>query len=214
MAFRDLTNEKFGRLTVLQHVGKNGTTRHHFLCRCDCGKQRIVDGNSLRNRRTFSCGCWAKEKKTKHGGYIGRKPSPELHTYYTAKDRCNNPRCKDYRNYGGRGIEFRFASFLEFLAEVGERPSPQHSLDRINNDGHYEPGNVRWVLIVTQARNKRTNRMIRIGGTEMCVSEWALRNKLRPNAVFLRLMNGWCEECAVTLPSRSKCTHRSGDQND
>ena len=84
--------------------------------------------------------------------------TPECRAYHAAKSRCNNPKDKAYANYGGRGIEFRFKSFLEFYAHIGPKPSPKHSLDRIRNGGHYELGNVKWSTQREQAINRRTRR--------------------------------------------------------
>lgn len=84
-----------------------------------------------------------------------REANPERHTFSEAQRRCCNPKNKDFDRYGARGIKFRFTSFEQFFAELGPRPSPQHSVDRIDNDGHYEPGNVRWATRSEQQRNRR-----------------------------------------------------------
>jgi hypothetical protein len=94
----------------------------------------------------------------KHSLTTAGKFRSELSAYYEAKYRCTNPKHKAYPYYGGRGIEFRFANIEEFLHEVGPRPSPLHSIDRINNDGHYEPGNVRWATKKEQTHNRRPYR--------------------------------------------------------
>lgn len=85
----------------------------------------------------------------------GKSHTPEYHIYVGARYRCTNPKSEVWKDYGGRGIQFRFVSFEEFLAELGPRPSPEYSLDRINNDGHYEPGNVRWATASEQRNNQR-----------------------------------------------------------
>lgn len=96
------------------------------------------------------------EKRVTHGfGRSGKRRRAEYRAYHHAKNRCNNPKDKGYKYYGGRGIEFRFTSFEEFIAHIGPRPSPKHSLDRIDNDGHYEPGNVRWATKEEQMCNLR-----------------------------------------------------------
>ena len=94
-------------------------------------------------------------------------------TYYKAKDRCSNQSNRQYPRYGGRGIEFRFQSFEDFITCVGLKPSKQHSIDRINNDGHYEVGNVRWATMVEQQRNKSNNRIINYNNVRQPVSAWA-----------------------------------------
>lgn len=85
----------------------------------------------------------------------GMRYTSEYNAYYNARRRCANPKAEDWKNYGGRGIEFRFKSFLEFFAELGSKPSPKHTIDRVNNNGHYEPGNVRWTTRSNQIRNRR-----------------------------------------------------------
>jgi hypothetical protein len=91
-----------------------------------------------------------------HGFTTHKTRSPEYRAYEDARRRCKNPNRKDWRNYGGRGIEFRFASFVDFIKEIGIRPSNNHSLDRINNNGHYEIGNIRWATPSEQQSNRRT----------------------------------------------------------
>lgn len=92
-----------------------------------------------------------------HGHNRKGKRSPEYRAYYHAKDRCTNPNDKGYLYYGGRGIQFLFNTFAEFLADVGLRPTKKHSLDRKNNNGHYEPGNLRWATKSEQMKNRRSN---------------------------------------------------------
>jgi len=146
-AIRELRGERFGKLVAVEHIGFTAAGMSRWLCRCDCGNHVSVQLSSLTHNRTRSCGCQRQ---------MGRIPDhlrqykAELAIFYSAKGRCssNHPR------YGGRGIEFRFKSFAEFFAELGPRPSPEHSIDRLDNDGHYEPGNVRWATRKEQARNK------------------------------------------------------------
>jgi hypothetical protein len=152
----DMTEQRFGRLVVLYRNGSTSDKVALWLCRCTCGKEKTIRGVSLRTGRAKSCGCLSKETQLKTHLTHGMSRSPEHIAYLGAKARCTNPKTPQWNDYGGRGIEFRFASFRDFFACVGLRPSPLHSLDRENVNGHYEPGNIRWVLKEVQQKNKRT----------------------------------------------------------
>ncbi len=130
----------------------------------------------------------------------------EKQAYQNAKDRCNNPKNPGYKHYGGRGIEFRFASFEEFYAELGDRPEGM-TLDRIDNDGHYAPNNVRWITQRQQTNNRRGNVRIKIGLQEKTLSEWVggSRTKKYKKARY-RLKRGWCGGCAIALQYCGNCS--------
>jgi hypothetical protein len=159
----DLTGKQFGQLTVLRR-GANKGQRVGWLCRCSCGVEVTVAANALASRNTTKCwSCGTKStgvNHTTHGhahSRIKNTPcTPEYSSYMKAKARCNNPNNNRYSRYGGRGIKFLFTSFEEFLAEVGERPEPKadYSIDRIDNDGNYEKGNVRWATNQEQHSNR------------------------------------------------------------
>lgn len=158
MAVIDLTGRRFGRLVVL---GPDGTNHHgsaRWRCRCDCGQCRVVVGRYLREGSVRSCGCYRRERITRMNLRHGMWNTPEYRAWRSMKDRCTNTRHRAWPNYGGRGITVCpewLASFEAFMAHVGPRPSPGHSLDRIDNDGDYRSGNVRWALLSQQARNRR-----------------------------------------------------------
>lgn len=159
----DLIGRRFGRLFVIARAGsvQRATQSHSlFLCVCACGAEKIILGASLRQKKSRSCGCAHREglrkRNRKHGlAARGKKLSPELVAYYGAKDRCRSDKNKAFHNYGGRGIEFRFTSFKEFIDHIGKKPSSELSLDRTDNDGHYEKGNVRWASSLVQNNNRR-----------------------------------------------------------
>jgi len=150
-ALVDLTGERFGRLTVKAAAcRRNGQT--YWTCVCDCGELTTVKGANLRRGASKSCGCRRKET----GGLTrthGESKSSEYASFATCKARCTNPNNEDYARYGGRGVEFRFASFDQFYKELGRRPAGK-SVDRIDSNKHYEPGNVRWATAREQSRNR------------------------------------------------------------
>ncbi len=166
--FIDRAGRRYGRLVVVQHMGRRPSGTHFktwWCCRCDCGRELDVTASSLVSGNTRSCGCLNDEMRaTAHithgmsGGIRGAR-SPEYSAWAMMIARCTNPKNGQWHNYGARGIkvaeEWR-RDFAAFLAHVGRRPTAEYSLDRINNEGNYEPGNVRWATASVQCRNRRT----------------------------------------------------------
>ena len=163
--FKDLSGQKIGRWTVLlkcsnQMQKKTGNIL--WLCRCECGTERIVASNNLSNGKTKSCGCYADEIKRlriKHGlTRRGFKKTLEYNSWASMIQRCTKPTNHKWKDYGGRGITVctRWRnSFIKFLEDMGRRPTPMHSIDRINNNGNYEPNNCRWATPKEQRTNQR-----------------------------------------------------------
>jgi len=173
----DLIGEKFGRLTVLEFAGiKNGKTT--WLCECECEKTITVNGGDLSRGHTQSCGCLKREKAgvriAEQNLTHGQTGSRAYETWISMKSRCLNKNYFYYKNHGGRGIRIceRWMKFENFYADMGERPNGR-TLDRINNDGNYEPENCRWATAKEQHRNKRNNRTIKYQGEIKCLAEWA-----------------------------------------
>jgi hypothetical protein len=140
--------------------------------------------------------------------------TPERSAWQNMRDRCNNPNCVSFDNYGLRGIrvcdEWQY-DYQAFLRHVGPRPSPRHSLDRIDNNGHYEPGNVRWADKSTQLSNRRTNRLLTFSGETLTMSQWALRLGISFECLKRRLDHRhWSEERALTTPKTPYGQHRKG----
>jgi hypothetical protein len=173
---RDITNQRFGRLTALRRVGKNRRGLHMWLFRCDCGAQRTIALSDATSGNTRSCGCLAREAKKQrfltHGHARGEKPSGEYQAWSAMHRRCRNPH---RTNYHGRDIRVceRWDKFENFLADMGPKPSPRHTLDRIDNDENYEPGNCRWATPREQANNSRRNHRITMAGRTQSIADWA-----------------------------------------
>lgn len=154
----DLTGMKFHRLTVLGRAVQHGKGPVKWFCRCDCNHELIVEGYQLTTGGTKSCGCLRIESFVAMNTRHGMCKSPEYNSWDAMIQRCRNPLGKNYHHYGGRGItvcERWLSSFENFYADMGPKPTPKHSIDRINNDGNYEPGNCRWATQSEQNFNKR-----------------------------------------------------------
>ncbi len=137
---------------------------------------------------------------------------PDLASFYNMLQRCLNPRSKAYSRYGGRGItvcdRWRKGGFRVFIADMGPRPSLRYSIDRVNNDGNYEPGNCRWATKKEQNRNRRDNRVIEFRGQRRSVAEWGEVTGLGESCVRLRLNRGWSVERSLTAPADNGLHHR------
>jgi hypothetical protein len=159
MRFIDLTGRKFGRLQVVQRLART-SSGIQWLCLCDCGAKTIVSRSNLAYGGSKSCGCLRKEISFVNAFRHGHKGSSEYAIWVEMRHRCRNPAHKQYADYGGRGIDVcqRWDSdFLAFLNDMGPRPRGR-SIDRINNNGNYEPGNCRWATPLQQTHNRRNSR--------------------------------------------------------
>ncbi len=152
----EMVGRRFGRWRVLAFANLNAQGQAMWLCQCTCGTRRDVWGGNLRNGSSTSCGCTKGEKKTTHGETVGRVQSIEFRTWASMLSRCYNQSVPAYRHYGGRGIKVCKAwhEFTNFLGDMGRRP-PGRSIDRLDNDGNYEPGNCRWATPKQQANNRK-----------------------------------------------------------
>ncbi len=174
--YSNLAGRTFGRLTVLSDLGMIGegrSRRRYCLCKCACGKSLSICRDALMSGNTRSCGCYRPPPK--YG--IALNAFPEYQSWTSMLYRCLNPKCSNYKHYGGRGITVcaRWReSFAYFLMDVGPKPSPRHTIDRYpDNNGNYEPGNVRWATAREQATNTRRNVNLTINGVTRCMLDWA-----------------------------------------
>lgn len=192
----NLTGKRSGKLSIIELSSEKISGRDMWLCQCDCGKIVKVRDYDLRKEITKSCGCLAVEKTKTHGMY----KSPEYKIWGSMLSRCYNVKSSGYKNYGGRGIIIceRWHNFENFYADMRKRPD-KLQIDRINNDGIYEPTNCRWATQKTQLRNKRSNKKLTYKNQTMCISE--LVEKTGTNAARLnrRLSLGWKIEDAINL---------------
>lgn len=196
MRLIDLVGLRFERLTVIsrQETIRPGVAR--WLCRCDCGQDRTVTSTHLRSGHTRSCGCLMRERtaerniaSAKHGMWR----SPEFSAWSKMIARCYNKKNRKYSDYGGRGIavcdEWRH-DFMAFYQHIGPRPSPNHSVDRIQNNDGYRPGNVRWATYIEQNNNRRSNITAEVSGEILTAGQIAARFGLMHNTVLNRIKAG------------------------
>lgn len=181
-----------------------------YLCRCACGVSQSVCGDHLRRGGSRGCRACRGHARTTHGHAAGRTLTRELKSYRAMLIRCSNPKSVHYARYGGRGICVcapwldRQSGFAQFLSDVGLSPSSDHSIDRINNDGNYEPGNVRWATDVEQARNKSDTCWVEYDGRRQSLAAWAEERELPPKLLWERMFSaGWDVARAMTEPLRT-----------
>lgn len=210
----DLTGRLFGRLTVVRPSRqKTKCGKYRWLCRCECGNTVLARPYSLKVGHIKSCGCLFKDMLTARNTKHGMSDSVEYRAWLKMKERCLNPANKDFHHYGGRGItvcdEWR-KSFDTFYAHLGPRPK-DGTLDRIDNDGNYEPGNVRWASRKRQANNTRRNRQLTYKGETLTVAQWARKAGLTSTCLYQRLRAEWPIERAMNEPQHdNKVGSRQG----
>lgn len=192
----DIVGQTYGALTVVTYV-----QRGRWSCICSCG-----------NYETFRTQQVLKAPKCRHyrRGNVTKtdKQHPHYLRWYSMCRRCHDPRDKAYDSYGGRGIRvhepwrLNFRSFVAGLKAIGPQPSPKHSLDRIDNDGNYEPGNLQWATASQQVRNRRKGRFITAFGRRRHIEEWAADLGTTGSIVHNRMaLHGWTVEAAVSVPA-------------
>ena len=198
----EITGKRFGRLAALEYVGKS-----RWNCRCDCGNEVARLGSHLTSGASKSCGCLrvdANKERTKHG----MRHTTEYTIWCMIKARTENPKTPGWKDYGGRGIKMcaRWSqSFPNFYADMGAKPITKHSIDRVDNDGNYEPGNCRWATRQEQNSNTRRNIYIEWNGVTKSLPNWALERGVRLDVMYRRYRSGMATEQIMfqgVLPKR------------
>jgi hypothetical protein len=206
----DLTGQQFGRWTVISRAASDHHNRYFWNCRCVCGGTAAVSSNSLRRGHSQSCGCLKLERLiaavVTHGhsrrGSGKHSKSGTYRCWQNMLARCLRPQHPKFHNHGGRGITICsqwIESFEQFLADMGEQP-PGLTLERIDNDGNYEPTNCRWATYLEQNRNHRRNHRLTVGNETLVLEDWAKRLGTAPSTITGRMQRGWAVEEAATLP--------------
>lgn len=194
------SGQEIGRWHVLQ-TGSGSKTK--VRCRCTCGNEQSVVVGNLLSGGSQSCGCATREAASARMKKHGSSKSPEYSSWLNAKARCHNQSHPRYPDWGGKGIamcERWRASFENFLADMGKKPSPKHSIDRIDGSKGYEPGNCRWATPKEQSENRPGwSKFITFNGETKTVTEWAKRVGLTRESLRDRLKTGWSVEQALTV---------------
>lgn len=194
----DLTGKKYSLLTVVSLHGTrpypSGGSRRVWLCQCECGNKRLIEGKNLRNGHTTSCGA----KKHNHN-YHGLTNTPIYHAWENMIARCTKPQHPSWKDYGGRGITVceRWKSATAFIEDMFGGWRPGLSLDRRDNAKGYNPSNCRWILPEMQPLNTRKTRLLTVGGITLAAKQWSRKTGIHYNTLLNRLNRGWSHEQAI-----------------
>ena len=209
---------KFNRLTVVSEaepvIETDGNSHRRVNCLCECGSMWMGRLAAIKNGSIKSCGCLRADNnvaRSTHGAAKRGSPTRTYRAWTGMKARCFNPKETFYRHYGGRGITIcdRWNdSFQNFLDDMGEAP-PGMSIDRIEVNGNYEPGNCRWATQKEQASNKRNNRILSMCGSSKTMTEWAEALRLPVHVIYGRLRLGWSDEDALLTPVRPQAKRQA-----
>lgn len=194
---KEMVGQKFGRLTVVSEAPRLSAKNVRWNCLCECGGKTIVQGGTLRTGKQKSCGCLQIESAFKHG----QEGTKVYFAWAAIKQRCLNKKCKSYKDYGARGINIfeEWLKFENFYAAVGDAPDGM-SIDRIDNQKGYEPGNIRWTSMEVQNNNRRITVLISMFGKTQSLTMWAREYKISPISIKSRLKLGWSFEDALLKP--------------
>lgn len=211
IAGRFAVGDRIGRLVIVSDEYESRRNGRHWKCVCDCGAEVMAAQSSLSSGQNVSCGCYSREKaklvNTIHGHNSWKEPpSSTYNSWRGAKERCTKPDHIGYSRYGGRGITMcpRWTdSFAAFLKDMGPKPTPQHTLERMDGNKGYEPGNCCWASRQEQANNKSNNRFYEYDGKRLTLREWSDLTGVTYAALYSRINGlGWSLERAFKTPKK------------
>ncbi len=202
--FKDITGKRFGRFLVLRLGKKTSKGTNRWVCQCDCGGTALIGVGDIRVQK-YCSSCKPKGRPSH-----GLSHLPEWSVWSAMKQRCNNPKCESYENYGARGISYceRWEQFENFIEDMGRRPNDDYTLERKENNGNYNKGNCVWATRVEQARNFRSNVILEFNGQKKCISEWGEIYGVKHDTISSRIERGWSIEAAITTPPNQKYNHQ------
>ena len=216
---KDYTGQKFSRLLVIQRLRQYDGKNTFYKCKCDCGKDTIVDARNLTTGNTKSCGCFQQEQRiavnTTHNGTYSK-----LYTIWCGmKARCYNPKCERYKNYGARGITIcdewlhDFNAFRAWAINNGyikDSKSGEYTIDRIDINGNYEPNNCRFTNLKEQMNNTTRNRFIEYNGEIKTIAQWSDSTGINQSCLLRRLNSGWSIKKVLTTPIKKNKGEKNG----
>lgn len=195
--------DRYGKLSVIGETVRNkcgNQSKRQFLCQCDCGTKTVAQLTHLRTGHTVSCGCYREARLGDEQRTHGMRDSATYASWVDMKTRCTNPAATGYQYYGGRGIavcQRWLDSFDAFLEDMGECPAGL-TIDRIDSNKNYEPGNCQWATMTQQARNRRSSRMISHDGRTQCLAAWSEETGIPKSTISNRLRLGWSASEALS----------------
>lgn len=204
--------ERNNLLTAIRFDHRDKWGANQWLFECDCGNETITRPDWVRLGKVLSCGCYRAERAgermvkiaTTHGHSSNGKLTSEYNSWRNMRDRCNLPSSESYKSHGGRGITVceQWSSFQTFLSDMGPKPTPKHTIGRMDNDGNYEPDNCEWETSNQQMRNRTDTRWVEYQGRKMSLAEACELSGQTRTRVNARLRLGWTIERALTQPNR------------
>lgn len=202
--FIDEAGNRYGRLLVIS-FHKHPSKTSYWRCLCDCGKEHIASRTNLRNGDVRSCGClkaYVQSQPRTHG-FSGTRVHRQ---WKSMRKRCRSSNSSDYRHYGGRGIKVceRWEEFSNFLSDMGPPPDDKSTIERINNDGNYEPSNCRWATQSEQVLNTRRTVYVEHNGQKVPLHSLLKNSPVSREGLKRRLSIGWSLEKALSVPSRTR----------